>query len=677
SPLSAFFHEDTDSLSYRLRLIILLALEEIVGKGKVKFEDVKIEHPANENYGDYSTNVAMVMAGRLKMKPVELAKKLAEELNKYIIQHQSTSSVTDSLSLQGKKKSSDITKIDPKTVAKILEKAEVAGSGFINLTIRKDYLITLLTELLNKENGVISSYLESKKIMVEFAHPNTHKELHIGHMRTLITGEALSRILSTTGAEVFRANYQGDIGPHVAKAIWGTKKLLAEKKMAWDKAEELSLTEKAHFLSQGYVEGNKYYGEEKSEIDGINLKLYQKDPSIWPVYERTREWSLDYYNEFYKRFYTKFDKLYFESEVADCGKEIILKNVGKVFEESDGAIVFPGKKYGLHTRVFVTKDGNPTYEGKDMCLAPRQFADFPFDKCIHVVANEQADYFKVIIKAIELIDPKFTGREYHLSMGMVNLVGRKISSRTGEVVTIDKLLDDVKDLLKDLIKEGSFVKQEIADILEKTTIGAVKYSVLKTSPEMNVAFDLEKSVSLEGDSGPYLMYTYARCRSVLRKAGDKDTSAREHPRGVPQAQHHPWGGGIVEVEESVKRFNPEELSLLRTLYRFPEVVTEAARTLSPNLICSFLFDLAQKYNLFYSKHSILNPGNRRETSDNKKQVNAKDTSDGGPERAKRVERDSSEVEETVKQFRLTLTSTTAKIIKQGLHLLGIETVEKM
>lgn len=646
--LSDLFKEDKHSLAFKLKKIIFHVLEEVVGEGSVKITDVKIEHPANENYGDYSTNIAMIMAGKMKLKPVELAQKLVDVLNKYIIQYQSASSVSDSLSLQDKQKSSKITKIDPKTVAQILEKAEIAGSGFINLWLRRDYLSSKLVELLNRENGVRTSYLEGKKIMVEFAHPNTHKELHIGHMRTLITGEALSRILSTTGAEVFRANYQGDIGPHVAKAIWGTEKLLVKRKMTWDQAEQLSLSKKAHLLSQGYVEGNKYYEEEKSEIDGINLKLYQKDPNIWPVYERTRKWSLDYYDEFYKRFYTKFDKLYFESEVADCGKEIVLKNVGKVFKESDGAIVFPGKKYGLHTRVFVTKDGNPTYEGKDMCLAPRQFADFPFDKCIHVVANEQADYFKVIIKAIELIDSKFTGREYHLSMGMVNLVGRKISSRTGEVVTVDKLLDDVKDLLKDLIKEGSFVKQEIADILEKTTIGAVKYSVLKTGPEMNVAFDLEKSVSLEGDSGPYLMYTYARCRSVMRKSGLTGLSDK-----------------LPKSLKLLKEINEEETSLLRTLYRFPEVVTEAARTFSPNLVCSFLFDLAQKYNLFYNKHSILNPSN----SHSGKSLVSPGThpeSSGDPGQARMTT-----------NFRLLLTSATAKILKLGLYLLGIETVERM
>ncbi len=539
----------------QLKQSIFDAVKKAYPEVEIKLEDIALEHPAVEEYGDYSTNICLKL------------------------------------------------KLDAKKVLEYLPEATLAGPGFINFKLTSEQLVSHMVQALKDGDRYgQNSSLKGKKIMVEFAHPNTHKELHIGHMRTLITGEALSRILETCGAEVFRANYQGDVGPHVAKALWGIRNIDLEK------AEKLSLSEKAHLLGQGYIDGNKDYEEHKDEIDTLNKKLYQKDPSVMAVYNRTRKWSLDYYDSFYTRFYTKFNKLYFESDMADPGKKIVLENIGKVFTKSEGAIVFEGP----HTRVFITKDGNPTYEGKDMALAPAQFADFPFDTCIHVVANEQAGYFQVIIKALELIDPKFVGREYHLSMGMVQLVGKKISSRTGVIITVDGLLDDVKNLLKNLTKDE--------ESLEPTTIGAVKYSVLRTAPVMNSTFDLEKSVSLDGDSGPYIQYTYARAKSVLRKSNGQ--WAMSEARGKPQ--------------NNVQSINNEEISILRFLYRFPEVVEAAAKNYSPNLVCSYLFELAKRFNNLYNNCPILE-----------------------------------------NDFRLALTEAVSIVLKNGLTMLGIAALERM
>ncbi|MDP4030685.1 MAG: arginine--tRNA ligase, partial [Candidatus Beckwithbacteria bacterium] len=498
---------------------------------------------------------------------------------------------------------------DEESLKKISSAIEVAGAGFINISIQPEALITQTNQVLK---GKLSKPLQGKKIMVEFAHPNTHKEMHIGHMRTLIVGEALARILSVAGAEVFRANYQGDIGPHVAKSIWGTQKILEKRKLTLKQAEKLSLTRKAHLLGEGYVRGNEDYETNKAEIDNLNHQIYARDESVEKIYQQTRKWSLDYYRQFYERFETKYDRLFFESEVAEPGKQIVLENIGRVFKTSDGAIVFPGENYGLHTRVFVTQDGNPTYEAKDMGLAPLQFQAFPFDRCIHVVANEQAGYFQVIIKALELLDQKFTGREFHLSMGMVNLIGKKISSRTGEIITVDGLLDEIKKLLKPLAKNN--------EALETVTVGAVKYSVLKTGCRQDVAFDIKKSVSVEGNSGPYLQYTYARAHSVLEKAGLQGESLKVNLQGQ-----------TLKAEEEI---------LLRTLYRFEEVVVEASETLAPNLVANFIYDLAQKFNSFYNKHRVIGSGE-------------------------------------AEPFRLWLTHATAEIIKRGLNLLGISAPEKM
>lgn len=504
---------------------------------------------------------------------------------------------------------------------KKLEKLEFTESvtrvgGFINIKLKLGYLIDCMTKAVEVEKG-----LSGKKIVVEFAHPNTHKELHIGHMRTLITGEAVARILKESGAEVFRANYQGDIGPHVAKSIWGTLKIIGEQKKTLDDWENESLIARAHLLGEGYVRGNEEYEENREEIDALNMSLYKKDPKWMPVYEQTRKWSLDYYDEFYQRFGTHFDRLYFESNVAEQGKKNVLKNLGKVFEKSEGAIIFDGEKYGLHKRVFITAAGTPTYEGKDMELAFAQYRDFAYDKIIHVVANEQTEYFKVIIKALEMIDANMVGRQYHLSMGMVNLVGGKISSRKGEVITVDGLINEVKETARLLMKDYD------ERIVEAVALGAIKYSVLKTQTALNVAFDLKQSVSMNGNSGPYLQYTHARICSVLAK--------NNSPLSFPSLNLREGVGGEL---------NSEELAVLRWIYRFPEVVGEAAEKYAPNLICNFLYELAQRYNSFYNKHSILEP-------------------------------ESGRVEE--REFRLAMTAAVGEVLKKGLNLLGIDTPERM
>jgi len=559
--------------------------------------EVALEHPELDIHGDYSTNIALVDAKSKGVDPKKLAKDIVDKL------------------------------IKDTNLARYVSKIETAGTGFINFWLKEDYLKATLETIISKNgNYGRSESLKGKRVMVEFAHPNTHKEMHIGHMRTLIVGESLARILEWAGAEVFRANYQGDIGPHVAKAIWGTTKILKESNSNWEKAEKLDSKQKAHLLGEGYVLGNNEYKENEKEIVELNKKLYNNADDTKGDYQRTRRWSLEYYDTFYRRFDTKFDKLFFESEVAAKGKELVEKNVGRVFEKSEGALIFDGEKYGLHKRVFVTKEGTPTYEGKEMALAPLQHKTFPFDLNIHVVANEQKGYFQVVIKALEELDPSFKGKEFHLSMGMVNLVGAKISSRKGVVITVDGLLDDVKKALAKFENNDIGNKDEI---LEHITIASVKCSVLKTSPVQNVAFDIEKSINIKGDSGPYLQYTYARAQSILRKAtGNKEAL-------LPKSK-----------DIKMDKLNKEEKLVLRSLSRFPEVIDDAAKNYSPNVICTYLFDLAQKFNSFYNAHGILKSKIKKEGR------------------------------ETV-EFRLVLTKAVGIVIKNGLHVLGIQAPDRM
>ncbi|MCL4354602.1 arginine--tRNA ligase [Patescibacteria group bacterium] len=550
-------------------------------------EKITVEVPKDISKGDYTTNVAFIAAKELKKSPQEIASKICSRLRE----------------------------------KEYLRKVETVG-GFINFYISLDFLSASLSDLLTSGKKTDNSVFDGQKIMVEYAHPNTHKEMHIGHMRTLVTGEAISRLLESQNADVFRANYQGDIGPHVAKAIYGIQKIMAEKNLKLEVVEKWSSKDKVHFLGQGYVVGGQDYEEHKQEIDDINEKLYSKSEDIKVIYEQTRKWSLDYYDEFYTRFYTHFDQLFFESEMAQVGKQTVLDNTPKVFLLDQGAYIFPGDKYGLHRRVFITKDGNPTYEGKELGNAQAQYKAFKFDRKIHVVASEQKGYFEVVFKALDLIDPeKFEGKQLHISMGMVQLSDRKMSSRTGDVLTVDWLIDQVKEKVMQMLKEGRIKADDKEKVSEQISIGAIKYSILKVGTGQDVSFDIEKSVSLEGDSGPYLQYTIARINSILAKS-------KVSPTDLNQGSKFKLDN--LEVEEE---------NLLRLIYRYPEIKQQAAEKLLPNILSNYLFDVAQSFNLFYQKHKIL--GSEQE------------------------------------HLRIFVALITSRVLKLGLELLGIESPEQM
>ena len=312
-----------------------------------------------------------------------------------------------------------------------------------------------------------------------------------------------------------------------------------------------------------------------------------------------------------------------------AGLKFVKENLKKgIFQESKGAIVFPGEKYGLHTRVFVNALGLPTYEAKDLGLATTKYKDFPYDESVIVTGNEIDEYFRVVITALKQIDPKLGEKAHHLSHGMVRLPEGKMSSRTGKILTGEWLLDEVKKMVLKRMESSTveFSPGERESTADKIAVGAVKYALLRAGIGHDVIFDFEKSVSLEGNSGPYLQYTYARTRSVLEKAGGRWQVAGGNEGHEPQATSY--------------EPNAEELSVLRWIYRFPEVVMETAKQYAPNLVCTFLYELAQRFNTFYNKHRIL---------ENNEQV----------------------------RFRLLLTAGVGQVVKNGLILLGIQAPEKM
>jgi len=579
-------------------------------EGILKPEDIHLEHPKEEAHGDWATNIALALSKKLKENPQKIAREIISKLPK----------------------------------SEMLEKVEEAV-GFINFWLAKKPLLESATEAIKLKEGFgQGKTLVGKKIMVEFCHPNTHKAFHIGHLRNITLGESLVRILEASGVRVFRANYQGDIGMHIAKCLYG---ILQISNFKFQISKIKNLNDKVEFLGKAYAQGSKAYEESekvKKEIGILNKKIYEKNPKIFPLWQETRQWSLDYFDSIYKRVYTKYDRYYFESEVWEKGREIVLDNLKKgIFEKSEGAVIFNGEKFGLHKRVFVNKEGFSTYEAKDMELGRLQFAEYKPDLIIHVVGPEQSGYFQVVFEALAQIFPYTRGREYHLAYGWVRLKKGKMSSRLGNVVLSEWLISEVKRRIREKIgkmEEG---------VAESVAVGAVKYSLLKFSPTSGIAFDIDESINLEGNSGPYIQYTYARAQSVLRKINSPaggQIPEKQDLRTIPGIERRKFRELTLAKRECVspKNLKLEELAILRTLYKFPEVVKASATSYAPNFLCEYLYDLAQKYNSFYNKHSILTP---------------------------------KEKEKEVRDFRILLTAATAQVLKNGLTLLGIKPLERM
>jgi arginyl-tRNA synthetase len=613
---------------------------------------IHLEHPAEESHGDYSSNIAMAMFARSKQSEVRSKGKNKDKkaLERFTSPRELAQAITDKLLK---------TKSPPAGGLSAIDKVEVAGPGFINLWLKHEYLISEIGQVVNDREEYGQSQLgKDKQYMVEFAHPNTHKAFHIGHLRNISTGEALVRILEYNGYRVVRTNYQGDVGIHIAKCLWGMKQ---DTKFSLSGSKDWDLETKAKYMGQAYVVGSNAYETDetkKQEVIDINYLIYaaaqqyQQEQGIEPgsvdymqfvegkkfslkeiseLWVETRQWSLDYFDSVYERVYSHFDKCYFESQCLK-GIDVCYEALKKrILTRSKGAVVFDGTPYGLDTRVFVNSLGLPTYEGKELGLAPQEFSDFGhIDRIIHVVTPEQTSFFKITFKVEELLGIQ-KDQQYHLAYEWVKLKEGKMSSRQGNVILGEWLLDEVKARLK-----KAFPKTSRA-VLEQIAVGATKYSFLKQSVYNQIAFDIDESISLEGDSGPYLQYTYARTQSVLAKSKVKSPAS---PAGRQKSKVFP------------KSLNAEELSILRWLYRFPEVVKQAGEEYAPNVIANFLYELAGRFNVFYNKHRIL------EARSKKQEVRGKEAV-------------------VTSQFRLLLTTATGQVLKNGLTLLGIPAPEKM
>lgn len=536
-------------------------------------EEIQVELTRpEEQFGDYSTNVALQLAKKLDKNPREVAQQIVDKLN---------------------------------------TAASVAGPGFINIVVPGQQLFEAAAVA-----NILAKSLKNQVIVTEYSDPNPFKVLHAGHLYTTLVGDAISNLLETAGAIVKRTNFGGDVGLHVGKAMWGIIKHLDGENP--EKLQEIAEDKRAEWVSARYVEGNTAYEADeaaKAEIMEVNKRVYKlheeqdKDSPFAHIYWTCRQWSYDGFEELYRTLRVHpFTKYYPESETTLTGIKLVNEGLGKgIFEKSDGAIVYAGEKDGLHTRVFMTSEGLPTYEAKDLGLSECKWQDFKFNQSVIVTADDITEYMKVVLKALSHSHPEVVANTRHLTHGLIKMPGgEKMSSRTGKTLLASDILDSAFAASKE-IRE-----QEDADIV----LGAVRYSFLKNRIGGDIIYDPKESVSLDGNSGPYLQYSLVRARSILKKVQSSKFKA-----------------------QSVKELDSFERSLARKISMYPEAFAAALADYSPHHIANYLYELAQTFNRFYENSRVT----------------------GDPREALRIQ----------------LVGSYEKVLKHGLEVLGMPTPEKM
>ncbi len=519
----------------QIRDLIAAKVQELFGVET----DVILTRP-DEQFGDYATNVALQLAKPVGDNPRQIAEQLVNSLS-----HADIKSV------------------------------EVAGPGFINITLSDTALLALAGSEPTKT-------LAGKTVVAEYSDPNPFKVLHAGHLYTSVVGDAIASLLERAGARVHRVNFGGDVGLHVGKTMWAILQKLGGEYP--ENLDGISPDGQVEWLSGAYISGTNAYEDDaqaKDEIIALNKRIYgihaenDHESPLAQIYWTTRQWSYDYFDRFYARIGSKFEKFYPESGVAELGLKTVREQQEKgVFVQSDGAVVFRGEDYGLHTRVFINSDGIPTYEAKDIGLIMAKWQDYNFDKSVVITGNEQAQYMAVVLKAIEQFMPELARATTHLTHGMVKLQGGvKMSSRKGNILGARVVLDAAYQANKAATGQDS----------QETALAAVKYSFLKSRMGGDIIYDPAESVALEGNSGPYLQYAHARARSILRKA---------------QNETGDWGLETGDLQ-------PDERSLVRKLGEYAEVVGLATQELMPHHICTYLYELAQGFNRFYEKNRVI------------------------------------------------------------------------
>jgi arginine--tRNA ligase len=479
-------------------------------------------------FGDIATNVALQLAGRLKRNPRQIAEELAEVL----------------------RSNPDFAEVT------------VAGPGFINVRLSDEALLQQL------QVSAPQQYADTN-VVIETNSPNPFKAMHIGHAMNAVVPDAIANILERAGAQVHRVSYHGDVGLHVGKSMYS---LLKYAQGDVQRIAQIPKAERNSFMSRMYAEGAAAYKESeeaKREIDALAAQSFTcEDPLYKQIYELCLEWSYQQIDETVARLGNKpIERRFVESAADSRGVAIVKQHTPAVFTQSNGAYIFEGSKYGSFDNVFVSSNGRGLYAARDLGLMELKNEAFHPDKSVIVTGGEQGQYFKGVIAAAELSDPSLKGQTVNIPTGLVKLTTGKMSSRDGNVITIDWIFDQFRQA----------IEARGAVATDATIAGALRYQFLKVKIGSDVIFDINDAVSITGNTGSYLQYAHARAKSILRK--------------------------IDHAE--IKQLQPEDRILIRKMGEYSDVVDLATRQLEPHHICQYLFELAQEFNRYYERNRVV------------------------------------------------------------------------
>ena len=516
-------------------------------------------------------------------------------------------------------------------------------NGFLNLSINANSWVDLLENISKDEKFGFKPVTEnSPLVMIEYSSPNTNKPLHLGHIRNNLLGFSLSEIMKANGYKVVKTNIVNDRGIHICKSM-----------LAWQKfgngATPESIGKKGdHLVGDYYVAFDKAYkaeikelmaggmDEEEAKKEAPLMKEAQEmlrkweagDAEVRTLWKTMNDWVYAGFDETYKRLGVDFDKIYYESDTYLVGKEKVLSGLekGLFFKKEDGSVWADMTDQGLDQKLLLRADGTSVYMTQDIGTATLRFSDFPIDKMIYVVGNEQNYHFQVLSILLDRLGMEWGKDLVHFSYGMVELPEGKMKSREGTVVDADDLVDEMvgtaTEISKELGKLDGLTEEEISSICEMIGLGGLKYFILKVDPRKNMTFNPKESIDFNGNTGSFIQYTHARICSVLRKAAEQGITLAELNKDI-------------ELKE-------KEVSLIQALAAFPAVVAQAGKEYSPSLIANYTYDLVKEYNQFYHDFSIL----KEENTD-------------------------------LKNMRLVLSANVAKVIKAAMSLLGIKVPTKM
>ena len=524
--------------------------------------------------------------------------------------------------------------------------------GFLNLTIASATWIELLNEIqADEQYGLVQATETSPLVMIEYSSPNTNKPLHLGHVRNNLLGNALANIVAANGNKVVKTNIVNDRGIHICKSM------LAWKKYGNGETPETSGKKGDHLVGDYYVSFDKHYKAEVKELmaqftaQGMNdeeakakaeaesplmqearemlVKWEAGDPEVRGLWEMMNNWVYAGFDETYKMMGVGFDKIYYESNTYLEGKEKVMEGLEKgfFFKKEDGSVWADLTAEGLDHKLLLRGDGTSVYMTQDIGTAKLRFADYPIDKMIYVVGNEQNYHFQVLSILLDKLGFEWGKGLVHFSYGMVELPEGKMKSREGTVVDADDLMEEMiataKETSQELGKLDGLTQEEADDIARIVGLGALKYFILKVDARKNMTFNPKESIDFNGNTGPFIQYTYARIQSVLRKAAES---------GIVVPEQIPAGIELSEKEEG----------LIQMVADFAAVVKQAGEDYSPSIIANYTYDLVKEYNQFYHDFSILREEN-----------------------------------EAVKVFRIALSANVAKVVRLGMNLLGIEVPSRM